>query len=134
MLVLTSILAWGSWGILDKKAAETLSVSEMWLYKIMIDIMILPFLIYFILKGNNGGLITDKKAIALCIASSIVCLIAELAFISLLKNNPAGWTVSITSVYPIVTVILGIIILKETMGLKQIIGSLVICLGLYLIN
>lgn len=135
ILIMTSILAWGSWGVLDKKALNNLSVLEMWLYKIIVDIVILPFIIYFILKKNNDmKLSLDKESIILCIISAIVCIIAELAFINLIKYNPVGWTVSITSVYPIVTVMLGIVILKESINIKQIIGSLIICFGLYLIN
>lgn len=134
ILAIIAVIAWGSWGILDKKASESLSVSEMWLYKIIIDIVILPFIIYYTFSKKGSGLSDNKNAIILCIVSSFVCIVAELAFITLLKYNPAGWTVSITSVYPIVTVILGMIFLKETLSLTQVIGSLIICVGLYLIN
>lgn len=134
MLVIVSIMAWGSWGIMDKKASETLSVPEMWLYKIIIDIIILPFILYYTFSKKGTGVSSDKNSIVLCIVSSFICIIAELAFITLLKYNPASWTVSITSVYPIITVLLGMILLKETLSVTQVVGSMVICLGLYLIN
>lgn len=55
-------------------------------------------------------------------------------YIKTIKQNPVGLTASIAGLYPIVTVILGVVVLREGTSLKRLVGIILAMIAIYLMS
>jgi transporter family protein len=78
---------------------------------------------------------TPLKAMILFALSGIIAgLLAMLTYFTALKLGATSRIVPISATYPLVTVILGILILGEQVTLIRIIGTILIIAGIWLVN
>ncbi len=55
-------------------------------------------------------------------------------YITTVKHSPVGLTASIAGLYPVVTVVLGVVILRESASLKRIVGIILAIIAIHLMN
>ena len=55
-------------------------------------------------------------------------------YLKTVELNPVGLTASIASLYPVVTVVLGVLILRESASLKRIFGIILAMVAIYLMS
>ncbi len=55
-------------------------------------------------------------------------------YIKTVKLSPVGLTASIVSLYPVVTVVLGVLILRERASLKRIVGIILAMIAIHLMS
>lgn len=55
-------------------------------------------------------------------------------YIKTVKSSPVGLTASIAGLYPVVTVVLGVVILRESASLKRIVGIILAIIAIHLMS
>jgi transporter family protein len=55
-------------------------------------------------------------------------------YIKTIKQNPVGLTASIAGLYPVVTVVLGVVVLRERASLKRLVGIILAMIAIYLMS
>jgi len=135
-LVILIVLFWGIWGFVEKLALfngtpwQTLFAFLFWT-----ALFFLPFTIIMLYRkqGWNGFKISRKVWFWIFFAV-ITDLLAVLAFRYALLKGPTGIIIAVTAVYPLVTVLLSRIFLKEKISKLQYTGVGIVCLGLFLLS
>lgn len=136
LLLITVVLIWGGlWGgVLEKKILMYTNAggSYLFVYAVAQGVIGIPFY-YFVFKSKNQEFIVSKQMIVLTILLTVILAISYLAHAALLKNGAAGRVISMTAVYPVVTVLLSAMFFKEAITPSTIGGVFFICAGLVLI-
>lgn len=134
LLVTVAILAWGLWGFFEKKGVmygHPLVVSII----IAISAFIVEVPVFgFILRESGVKIALNKQVVAYSFLAELCLAGAALAILYLLRDNSAGWAISVTSIYPVITLILSCIFLNETVTVSNVVGILVIGIGMVILN
>lgn len=126
------VLPWGTYEIVDKFAIQRVNALTATIYKTIFNTVSLPVLIYIAVKTNT--LQWDLKAFWWCILSCVLTTVADYAFLVLISNKKVGWVAATTiPVGILLTVVLGVILFKEELTLSQILGAIIVVVGLYLL-
>ena len=130
LLIIVALLGWGAWGIADKGALRTMHPLSIALAyttaSLLFDIASIA-IVRPKLEFNIEGL---KWAIPGALSANI----AFLAYTFVLKKHDAAVITTITSAYPMVTVILAWLLLNETLNFSKILGIIFILLGGFFIT
>ncbi|MFA5795429.1 MAG: EamA family transporter [Candidatus Brocadiia bacterium] len=132
-----AILGWGIAAVIDKLA---LKQGEPLIGLTVRAAAILFMLITaIIINGKTKELVSfvqnDMRSVVLFSLSGLLSgFIAMLAYYAALQLAPASKVVPISSIYPLVTALLGIFLLKEYMSIIQMAGVLLVVAGVYLIQ
>jgi transporter family protein len=137
ILIGISVLGWGIAPVVDKLA---LKESDPLIGLTVRGIAVLfTLLAAVIINGKTHALVSlvqnDMRATLLFILSGLLAgVIAMLTYYGALQLAPTTRVVPITSIYPLVTALLGILLLKEHMSIAQIAGVLLIVAGVYMVQ
>lgn len=137
ILIGISVLGWGIAPVVDKLA---LKGSEPLIGLTVRGVaVLLTLLAAVIINGKTQNLIflvrTDMRSTLLFALSGLLAgFIAMLTYYAALQLAPTTKVVPVTSIYPLVTALLGILLLKEHMSAVQIAGVLLIVAGVYLVQ
>jgi uncharacterized membrane protein len=134
LLVSIAVLSWGMGGFFSKKSimhSNPLIVAC--LIATAAFIVEVPILL-LILKISRIPIHLNKHVIGYSFLIELCYATASLAFLFLVQDNETGWAVSITSIYPVVTLIFCSLFLKEPVTPSNIMGILVIVIGLVILN
>jgi len=119
LLSILVIFLWGLWAFLFKIGVEQIGIKEALIWNngiaIVISILIISFLIPHASLKIQSGVFYVMIATALGISGSIIWYIA-------LEKEKASIVVSFTALYPLITVVLSVIFLKEKLSLENWIG------------
>lgn len=130
-LILSIIIFWGLWGFFSKLAVQKIGLqASFW------SVLSLILIIIILLSVNNQLLPikSNFSGISIAILAGIFSGLATILFYILLGKTPAGYLVAMTALYPLVTILLSIIFLKEPLSLQRIIGITLAILGLIFLN
>lgn len=129
---LSVVISWGTYEIVDKFVVDKINPLSATIYKTIFNAVSLPVLIYVAIKHNL--LEWDVKSFWLCILSCSLTTVADYAFLALIKDNSVGWVAATTiPVGILITVLLGILLFKESLDIGQIGGIILTVVGLYLL-
>ena len=134
ILIIATVLLWGVAPILDKIALVN---SDAWVAVIVRSwvVCVLATVFMFITGRTRTVFNTDLKTIGLFSASGIMMgFLAMLTFYYVLKLQPASKIIPLTSVYPLVAAVLGVIFLKEAFTIERFIGVGLIVAGVWLVK
>ncbi len=127
-----ALLSWGVWAIMAKLIGEALSgthnqaLSTLGILPVMLAI---GFSRRFSVQGNR------RNGILYALASGAVsCLGNVVYYDALSRGGKAAIIVPLTMLYPLVTILLGILFLRERMNRIQFIGAIVSLVAIYFFN
>jgi transporter family protein len=130
-LVSIVIVGWGLWGFFGKLATERIGTQTL----IWSTIISLVFFIGYLLTSKEiPPFKTPVNGIVFALLTGISISIGSIAYYILLKKEPAGEVVTITALYPIVTILLSVLFLKEKVTITQTAGFILALISIYLIN
>lgn len=113
---LAALFIWGFWAFLPKLALQSLDPHSVIFYESFGNMLVaLP--IFFHLKFK---LQKDRKAVSMMAGSAVLTVLAILAYFYALKTGPVAVIVTLTALYPVISVILARIVLKERLNKIQI--------------
>ena len=117
------LLAWGLWGFFGKYALKFINPVSLILFEtigaIIIQLLVLVFLFYSRFKFD-----TYSAGVTLAMLTAFFGVVGTILFFFTLSKTKAAVLVPLTALYPVVTVILSFIFLKEKVTLVQSIGIL----------
>lgn len=131
ILVLGNIIFWGLWGFFSKLAVSKIGFQAGLYYSITLFAFIAT---YLFITSQLLPLKTDSNGIFFALFAGISGGIASILLYFLLKENPAGLVIAITALYPVVTLILSMFFLKETLTVQQTVGFILALVALVLMN
>ncbi|AAB99347.1 TPA: EamA family transporter [Methanocaldococcus jannaschii] len=100
---------------------------------IVVNIVGIILCLIILLKYKNI-IITDQKILTYAIISAVLVVIGSLLLYYALYKGKASIVVPLSSIGPAITVALSILFLKETLTLPQMIGIVLIIIGIILLS
>jgi transporter family protein len=109
---------WGAWGFLSKVATRELPSQAVYLLAIFGHVVVVGYL------WLGGGLVVPSHpwGIAAALAAGICMAIGLLCFFKALAAGAATVVVPLTALYPLVTVVLSWVLLRENLTPRHLAG------------
>ncbi len=118
ILTLAAMLLWGFWGFFSKLTTNFIRDVDAAVYQAIGTLtvtLIAAFFVRFQPKGNPNGIL-------FAVLSGASAALATFFFFSAITRGRSVVVVSMTALYPLVTLALGVIFLHEAVTLKQSLG------------
>ncbi|MEZ0260775.1 MAG: EamA family transporter [Alphaproteobacteria bacterium] len=113
---LAALFIWGFWAFLPKLALQSLDPHSVIFYESFGNMLVaLPIMFHLKFKLQK-----DRKAVSMLAGSAVLTVLAILAYFYALKTGPVAVIVTLTALYPVISVILARIVLKEKLNKVQI--------------
>lgn len=136
LLMAIVIIGWGIWGFAEKKALQHGTPWQTLFASLVLETaFFLPVitLIFYFLAGPQGFFIESSVWLWMLVAvftNGVAIILIRFA----LQRGGAGIIIALTATYPIVTMILAFIFLKEYLSPMQIVGIGITTLGVVFLN
>ena len=115
ILALLTLALWGVWGIFPKLATNYLSPTSVMVYEGIGHIaVVIGVLAYLGFRPE-----VQAKGITFAILAGLVGTVGSLAFLFALSRGKASVVVPLTALYPVVTIALALLILREPITWTQ---------------
>ena len=132
-------LIWGIAPIFEKYILQYIDILTLMLFASFIHFLIL---LGIVLNSSNGGFIKDcatiinnKYIILVIIFATSMLLMANYGYLYAINNDKkVAIATLLTSLYPIVTLTLGYLVLSESLTLLEAMGFVLIFSGISLVN
>lgn len=127
---LLALLLWGLWGFFPKLASNYISSKSFLIYDIIGTVaigVIVLFVTGFKLETHNLG-------ITYGILAGIAGTLGLLFFLFAISKGKVSIIAPLTALYPVVTILLAFLILKEPITLKQGIGIVLALVSILLLS
>lgn len=131
LIVLSIISLWGLWGFFSKLAVQKISLQTSLWTSISLTLIITAFLFF------TNQLVPFKKdfsGIAFAVLAGIFSALGSILFYILLGKKPVGLLIAITALYPLITILLATMFLKESLTLTKIVGLIFAIIALFILN
>lgn len=128
---LAAFLVWGVWGILSKLAARTLDHRQ--LVFCAMGGYLLVFLAAAAFGWGRGLTQAPARGVFLAVAVGIASGVAYIFFYLAVGRGEASRVVTITALYPVVTAVLAVLLLREPVTWTKAAGTLLAVAGLVLL-
>lgn len=133
LLALLVILIWGIWAVVEKNLVMNINPIHAEIYLAVAGFLLIP--LYFFLGKEFGLEFEFSKPAALWAAlAAVLSATGGILFLFLLLVKTSAWTVAVTAAYPIVTLLIGRVFLKEQISLAGCIGILLVVSGLIVLG
>ncbi|MEB3773941.1 MAG: EamA family transporter [Desulfurococcales archaeon] len=130
---MTTLILWGIWGILLKKASEGLEWFQVYVFANTAIVL----MVVIVATVYRGEMMSYNNRIYLPIAF-VSGLVGTLGYIFLIKSLEAGGEASVviplTSLYPLLTALFSVYLLGEELTIRRIYGILLAVLAIILLS
>lgn len=134
LFVILTVLLWGSAPIFEKIGLSKASPYQ----AIIIRSLVITSLV--LLGALVGGRLSsafklDAKTLVFVIIGGLFAgLLGQLTYFMALRRSEASKVVPLTAAFPLVTAILGVVVLKESFSIEKLIGVLLVIIGAMLLR
>lgn len=115
---LGAILCWGTWAFLPKFSAQYISATSAIVYQVLGG----AILSLFIFLNLDIHLETNLRGVVLAIIAGILNFLGVLFYIKAISKGSVTIISTLSALYPLVVIVLGLLLLQETLTIKQAIG------------
>jgi len=130
ILSFISLALWGVWGLFAKLAAKNLSPQSLMVFS-GIGGLVITFVVLASLNFRPG---VHAKGVALALLAGLVGSLGTIPFLYAISKGKASIVVPMTALYPLVTIILSALILREAITLNQGLGILFALIAIILFS
>ena len=127
---LGSLVFYGFWAFFPKMASLTINPKSFLFYNV-IGSVVVNFIIFFVMKSR---LQFEMKGFIFSILTGVFGILGTLLFAYALGKGKASVVIIVTALYPIISIILSIVFLKEVISIRQFIGMALGMLAVVLIS
>ena len=120
IFAILAMLVWGFWGFFPKLATNYLSPKSVLVYEV-IGAVIVGVVVLFLVNFKPE---VNAKGITFAILTGIAGSMGALFFIFAVSRGETSVVVTTTALYPLITIALAFLILKEPVTLKQGVGMI----------
>jgi len=125
------ILGWGLWGFFAKLSDKRIGQQVAFWDSIALFVILAA---YLILAHQFFPIKQDAVGITWALLAGVGAGIASIIFFILLSKNPAGYLVTLTALYPVVTIILSVVFLHEQITPLKGVGFIFAFIAIILLN
>jgi transporter family protein len=131
---LLTVITWGVWAVLPKLIGSDLTSPAH--VQAASTLGIIPVIIMlWMMKDTPTGSQRRQRGVLLALGSGIVSCLANIAYFDVFgRGADASAVIPVTALYPAVTVLLAIPILKERLSPAQLLGISLSIVAIYLLN
>jgi len=127
---LMAVGLWGVWGLLSKVAAQHLPSQAVYLLAITGHLVVMGYL-----AATTGLAIPWHPAgVAAALAAGLAMAFGLLSFFRALGQAPVVVVMPLTALYPVVTVVLSIVVLHESLSPRQFLGVALALAAVWLLS
>lgn len=117
-LTLGAMFFWGFWGFLAKLATTLMRDMDAMVYEILGSVLVTGVAVFFIRFQPKG----PPNGIVYAMLSGASAAMATFFFFAAITRGRSAVVVSMTALYPLVTLVLSLLFLHEAVTAKQLIG------------
>lgn len=127
-----AIGSWGVWAVLSRGLGETLSGAQS---QALSTLGTLPLLAGLAWRSRGAWRLRAWRGIGLALTAGMVTCLGNAAYYGLLgRGDKVATVVSLTALYPLVTVVLAVLILRERLNRVQCLGLGMSLVAIWLLN
>lgn len=115
---LGSLIFYGFWAFFPKMASLTINPKSFLFYNVSGSVVV-NFVIFFVMKSK---LQFEIKGFVFSLLTGVFGILGTLLFAYALGKGKASVVIIVTALYPIVSIILAMVFLKEVISIRQFIG------------
>jgi drug/metabolite transporter (DMT)-like permease len=130
-------ILWGMGPIFDKVILKEINILTLMLLSSFIYLLILLIIsIKYknVIKKDIKKIKNKNRIYIIIIISVIFLLLGNYGYLKIIENDNASIAAIVTSLYPIITLIIGYNYLNENLTLEEFIGFILILMGIIFIN
>jgi transporter family protein len=132
LLSIATVLLWGSWGLQSKMIVDRISP---WMNQVLFSIGLLPLLAWMLFSKNlRQAAGRPQKGAAYGLLTGVFGGLGNVAFYLALSRGKASVIVPMVGLAPLITVVLALVILKESINRAQIVGVVLALMSIYLLS
>ena len=128
---LLTILSWGIWAVLSKLIGGSISDAHI---QVISTVGVVPIVLALPMLRDTAAVGSRPRGILLAVGSGIISCLGNIAYYEALNHAKAATVIPLTALYPVVTVLLAVPLLKEHVNLLQWIGICLSLAAIYLFN
>jgi uncharacterized membrane protein len=129
---LLTILFWGVWGATSKAISDDINA---YVNQVLFTIGLIPLLVLVIRSPRLAGGRNRRRGVFYALITGLLGGTGNILFFtSLTAGGLAAVVVPMTSLSPVVTVILAFLVLRERISTSQILGLVVAFVAIYLLS
>lgn len=132
--VLIAVFGWGIWGLFNKMALQTLSPWQMQLMTILSGVAMAVPILLFAPRSEPTPWTWPISGVALALLAGFSSWMATLGYYFALRRNAVTEVIGLISLYPLVTVFLAFLVLREPFSWGKAVGVFLICSGLWFLG
>ncbi len=121
---------WGLWGFLPKITVQYIDPKSAVIYEVLGGI-ILAVIVSFVLKFHIA---TNPIGIYLAVITGIVGFFGSLLFFYAVSRGPLTIVVTLSALYPVLSIVLAMLFLNETITIKQGFGIIFAVVAMILLG
>jgi bacterial/archaeal transporter family protein len=127
---LLSLVWWGIFGFLGKVGADRISPAQM---QIFFTIGMIPVAIACALR-LHFKIATNRRGVSYSVSMGLFAALGCLAFFGAMKTGKASLVAPITCLYPALTVVLSLILLRERLNRVQTLGLVLAMVSIVILS
>ena len=127
---MSAVVCFGLWAFLPKIAVKYISPKSALVYEVMGGILVA----IIVWSTISKGMVYDIRGIAPAFLTGVIGYVGMLFFLNAVNMGKVSVIASLTAVYPAVTIILAMILLKEKLSYIQCVGIFLAITGVALLS
>jgi uncharacterized membrane protein len=127
-----ALLSWGIWAVLSKALGGALTPEQSQVFS---TLGMLPILLPLALSKRASLRGASRKGLLLALIGGVVSCLGNVAYYSALtRGGTVATVVSLTALYPLVTILLAVLVLRERLNPVQLAGVVLSFVAIWLFN
>ena len=132
LLSFATVLLWGSWGLQSKLIIDHISP---WMNQVLFSIGLLPLLAWVLFWKNLRQTTGEaRRGATYGLLTGIFGGLGNVTFYLALSRGKASVIVPMVGLAPLITVVLAVIVLKESINRAQAVGVVLAVISIYLLS
>lgn len=133
LLILTTVICWGVWGIVNKIAVQKISPLYMQIVSCAVAILTIP-LCFVLIKSSSKPIDFNWAGVYWTILGSTLATAAYFSYLYSLRNGEVGTVSVLSACYPALTFMISAIFLGESITSTKLIGVALTMLGVVVLS
>lgn len=127
-----AVLCWGIWAVLSRLIGDALNAAQQ---QALSTLGLLPILVALAVSGRLTATGRRRRGLGFAVAAGALTCLGNIAYYEVLgRGTKAATVVPLTALYPLVTILLAVVFLRERLNGRQIAGIGLSLVAIYLFN
>lgn len=125
-----ALVLWGFWGFIPKLTTSYLSPKNAVVYEVLGGLL----LAFIVLASSKFQLDFHPKGSVFAIVTGMLGLLGAFCFLLAVSKGPVTLVATVSALYPIVSILLAVFLLHESVSLRQWVGIAMAILAMILVT